>query len=121
MATSPDGQLGFEEVLERVLAADPESFYTQATAFEQAVVSLDDAKGLLKKNRRALEESWSNRADQRFLQLDGLVRHLSGLMGDMPSYPVLLRLIGDAIVDSRRRLLDLRHLPSDGRDEQARK
>lgn len=128
MATSPDGQPGFEEILERVLAADPESFYTQATAFEQAVVSLDDAKGLLKKNRRVLEESWSNRADQRFLQLDGLVRHLSGLMGDMPSYPVLLRLIGDAIVDTRRRLLDLRHLPAaadsralSDRDQQARK
>lgn len=128
MATSHDGQPGFEEILQRVLAADPESFYTQATAFEQAVVSLEDAKGLLRKHRRALEESWSNRADQRFLQLDGLVRHLSSLMGDMPSYPVLLRLIGDAVVDVRRRLLDLRHLPADAdpralsdRDQQARK
>lgn len=128
MATSHDGQPGFEEILQRVLAADPESFYTQATAFEQAVVSLEDAKGLLKKHRRVLEESWSNRADQRFQQLDGLVRHLSALMGDMPSYPVLLRLIGDAIVDSRRRLLDLRHQPADAdsralsdRDQQARK
>src|SRR5688572_15096776 len=103
MATSHHGQPVFEEILERVLAADSESFYTQANAFEQAVVSLDDAKGLLRKYRRVLEESWSNRTEQRFDQLDGLVRHLSALMGDMPSYPVLLRLIGDAIVDSRRR------------------
>ena len=128
MATSPDAQLSFDEVVERVLVADPESFYVQATAFEEATKSLHDARGLLAKQRRSLEDAWSNRLDQRFVQMDGLVRHLEVMMGDMPTYPILLRHLGDAIVDSRQRLLDLRHLRADAdphaladRDQQARK
>lgn len=128
MATSHDGQLTFDEVLERVLTADPQSFYTQANFFEEAARSLHDAKDLLTKHRRGLEEAWSNRADQRFVQLDGLVRHLEVLLGDVPTYPGKLRRIGDAIVDSRQRLLELRHVSADAdshavsdRDKQARK
>jgi hypothetical protein len=128
MATSPDGQMSFDEVVERVLAADPESFYVQATAFEEATKSLHDARGLLAKQRRSLEDAWSNRLDQRFVEMDGLVRHLEVMTRDMPTYPILLRHLGDAIVDSRQRLLDLRHLKADAdphaladRDQQARK
>ncbi|WP_086669137.1 hypothetical protein [Lentzea kentuckyensis] len=128
MATSPDGQLTFEQVLERVLAADPESFYTQAQAFDEAAKTLHDAKNLLSKHRRTLEDAWANDAEQRFIQLDGLVRHLEVLLGDVPTYPGMLRRIGDAIVDSRQRLLELQHMPPDAdkkatsdRDKQARK
>ena len=128
MATSPDGQLTFEQVLERVLAADPESFFVQAQAFDEAAKTLHDAKSLLSKHRRTLEDAWANGAEQRFVQLDGLVRHLEVLLGDVPTYPVMLRRIGDAIVDSRQRLLDLRHMPPNAdknaesdRDKQARK
>lgn len=128
MAISPDGQLTFEQVLERVLTADPESFFVQAQAFDEAAKTLHDAKSLLSKHRRTLEDAWANGAEQRFVQLDGLVRHLEVLLGDVPTYPVMLRRIGDAIVDSRQRLLDLQHMPPNAdknaesdRDKQARK
>jgi hypothetical protein len=128
MATSPDGQLTFEQVLAQVLAADPESFYTQAHAFEEASKTLQDAKSSLAKHRRTLEDAWANGSEQRFGELDGLVRHLQVLLADVPTYPGKLRSIGDAIVDSRQRLLDLQHLPADAdkhaksdRDKRARK
>lgn len=92
MAISPDARLSFDEVVERVLDADPESSYVQATAFEEATKSLHDARWLPVKQRRSLEDAWPDRLDQRFVQMDGLVRHL-----------------GDTIVDSRQRLLDVRH------------
>ncbi|MDX8056752.1 hypothetical protein SK571_45925 [Lentzea sp. BCCO 10_0798] len=111
MATTQEDRLTFDEVLDRVLAADPESFYAQAKAFEQASEVLDEAKRLLAKQRRQLEEGWSNGVSDRFVRIEALVRQVEGLLADLPAYPRLLRRTGDAIVDSRQRLLALRHMP----------
>ncbi|MDT7783364.1 MAG: hypothetical protein QOF58_1783 [Pseudonocardiales bacterium] len=111
MATTHEDRLTYDEVLDRVLAADPETFYAQAKAFEQATAVLDDAKMALAKLRRQLEEGWSNGVSDRFVRIERLVREVEVLLADMPAYPRLLRRTGDTIVDSRQRLLALRHMP----------
>lgn len=62
MATSPDAQLSFDEVVERVLAADPESFHVQATAFEEATKSLRDNRRLLVKRRSSAAAGTQSKA-----------------------------------------------------------
>jgi hypothetical protein len=110
MVTADETQSSFDEVLDQVMAADPDTFYRQARAFDDAVTVLHDAKAALQTQRRTLEETWSTQDPVRFDRLDQVTRHLELLMSRYryPSYPQTLRRIGDLIRDSQRRLLSLK-------------
>jgi hypothetical protein len=110
MTTPDDNQLSYDEVLDRVLVADPESFYGKAQAFDDAVTALHDVRNVLLKRRRAIDEMWSTTDLNKLAKLDELTRHLELLIRGMrdPGYSRVLRRIGDVLRDSQQRLLSMR-------------
>ncbi|GAA3440166.1 hypothetical protein [Kutzneria kofuensis] len=127
--TTPDGtQPSFDEVLDQVMAADPDTFYQKARAFENVVTVLQDARAFLAKQHRMLEELWTTPDPGRFNRLEQVIRHLETLLSRYryPNYVQVLRRIGDVIRDSQQRLLSMKddhgdHAARADRDKRARK
>jgi hypothetical protein len=109
MTTPDETTIGFDEVLAQLMAADPDSFYRQAQAYDDAVAVLEETKAALAAQRRALEEMWSATDPARLDRLNELTRYLELLIGRLqdPSYPVVLRRIAEVIRDSQQRLQSL--------------
>lgn len=109
MTTPDETTIGFDEVLAQLMAADPDSFYRQAQAYDDAVAVLEETRAALAAQRRALEEMWSATDPARLDRLNELTRYLELLIGRLqdPSYPVVLRRIADVIRDSQQRLQSL--------------
>ncbi len=121
----PDAETGartYEQVLAEVSAADPQTFYLQAQRFEQAASSLGDTKDLLRRYRRDLAEAWHSGDKQRYNRIDRLVQHIEGVVAAIrdPGYAMVLRRIGDVIVDSQQRLRSMKDDAAHAKDASAR-
>ncbi|GHH56516.1 WXG100 family type VII secretion target [Lentzea cavernae] len=103
--------LNFDQLAQLVNEVSPDVFYARAAAFDAAVARLEAVRDGIRREARAISDSWQGRVANSFddtaREVDGTVDRLLQSMTS-PGYGTVMRHAGDALSEAQRRIRDLR-------------
>ncbi|MFD2419615.1 WXG100 family type VII secretion target [Amycolatopsis pigmentata] len=100
--------LDFDQLVQLINEAGPDTYYDGAQAFDNATARLQEIQDELRRENRNVGEAWQGRIADSF---DRVVQEVSGTVMTvtqaMAGYGTALRRLGDALAQAQQRLRDL--------------